>query len=51
MFDMIACLHALNTNNEVVRIIVESLCNLSKIHLFFVFFKLSVVNKKLSEFF
>ncbi len=37
MFDMIACLHALNTNNKVVRIIVESLCNLSKIHLF-VFF-------------
>ncbi len=52
MFDMTACLHALNTNNEVVRIIVESLCNLSKIHVFFVlFFKLSVVNKKLSEFF
>lgn len=45
MFDMTACLHALNTNNEVVRIIVESLCNLSKIHL--LFSKLSIVNKKI----
>lgn len=37
MFDITACLHALNTNNEVVRIIVESLCNLSEIHLLLFF--------------